>query len=109
MPEARTAGALRETSPPNGRGHRLLDDGFVQMKREGGSYFGSRHMRVAGNTNCQPPSVSFLRASSAAWTREDRRGRYDVAPDGRFLINTELDNAAAPITLLMNWNPAGKS
>jgi hypothetical protein len=34
--------------------------------------------------------------------------QYDVAPDGRFLINTELDSAAAPITLLMNWNPAAK-
>ena len=33
---------------------------------------------------------------------------YDVAPDGRFLINTELDSAAAPITLLMNWHPEGK-
>jgi Tol biopolymer transport system component len=30
---------------------------------------------------------------------------YDVAPDGRFLINTELDVAAPPITLLMNWRP----
>ena len=26
--------------------------------------------------------------------------QYDIAPDGRFLINTELDNAAAPITPL---------
>ena len=34
--------------------------------------------------------------------------QYDVAPDGRFLINTELDSAAAPITLLMNWQPAAK-
>ena len=35
-----------------------------------------------------------------------RQGRqYHVAPDGRFLINTLLDSAAAPITLLMNWNP----
>ena len=38
-----------------------------------------------------------------------QQGRqYDVAPDGRFLINTVLDNAAAPITLLQNWNPAKK-
>ena len=30
-----------------------------------------------------------------------QQGRqYDVAPDGRFLINTELDSAAARITLL---------
>ncbi len=36
----------------------------------------------------------------------DAPGRqYDVAPDGRFLINTELDTAAAPITLLQNWTP----
>jgi serine/threonine-protein kinase len=34
--------------------------------------------------------------------------QYDVAPDGRFLINTQLDSAAAPITLLQNWNPAAK-
>ena len=35
-----------------------------------------------------------------------QQGRqYDVAPDGRFLINTELDADAAPITLLQNWNP----
>ena len=38
-----------------------------------------------------------------------QQGRqYDVAPDGRFLINTELDSATSPITLLMNWNPEGK-
>jgi hypothetical protein len=30
---------------------------------------------------------------------------YDVASDGRFLINMELDSAAAPITLLQNWRP----
>ena len=37
------------------------------------------------------------------------RGRqYDVTRDGRFLINTVLDEAAAPITLLMNWDPEGK-
>ncbi len=34
--------------------------------------------------------------------------QYDVARDGRFLINTVLDDAAAPITLLMNWNPEAK-
>jgi len=34
--------------------------------------------------------------------------QYDVAPDGRFLINTVLDDAAAPITLLMNWDPEAK-
>jgi hypothetical protein len=29
--------------------------------------------------------------------------QYDVAPDGRFLINTVLCGATAPIPLLMHW------
>jgi hypothetical protein len=38
---------------------------------------------------------------------DNQQGRqYPVARDGRFLINTVLDDAAAaPITLLMNWQP----
>ena len=34
--------------------------------------------------------------------------QYDVAPDGRFLINTLLNEAAAPITLLQHGNPPAK-
>jgi hypothetical protein len=34
--------------------------------------------------------------------------QYDVAADGRCLINTLSNEAAAPITLLQNWNPAAK-
>jgi Tol biopolymer transport system component len=38
-----------------------------------------------------------------------QQGRqYDVAPDGRFLVNTVLEAATAPITLLQNWDPAAK-
>ena len=37
---------------------------------------------------------------------DNAQGRqYDVARDGRFLINTVLDETAAPITLLVNWQP----
>lgn len=31
--------------------------------------------------------------------------QFDVSSDGRFLINTVLDSAATPITLLQNWRP----
>jgi hypothetical protein len=31
--------------------------------------------------------------------------QYDVARDGRFLINTVLDEATAPITIVQNWKP----
>ncbi len=38
---------------------------------------------------------------------DEQQGRqYDVAPDGRFLINTVLDEAPAPITLIQNWKGA---
>jgi hypothetical protein len=30
---------------------------------------------------------------------------YDVARDGRFLINTYVDDAVSPITILLNWKP----
>jgi Tol biopolymer transport system component len=37
------------------------------------------------------------------------RQQYDVAPDGRFLINVTLDDThASPITLLLNWKPPSK-
>ena len=34
-----------------------------------------------------------------------RSHQYDVARDGRFLINVDAQVSAPPITLLMNWNP----
>lgn len=36
---------------------------------------------------------------------EPLQRQYDVAPDARFLIDTVLGDVAAPITLVMNWNP----
>jgi hypothetical protein len=31
---------------------------------------------------------------------------YDVAPDGRFLVNETMDEAGAtPITVFLNWTP----
>ena len=40
---------------------------------------------------------------------DNGQGRqYDVTRDGRFLINTVLDDAYAAITLLQNWNPEPK-
>jgi hypothetical protein len=31
------------------------------------------------------------------------RQEYDVAPDGRFLINVQLESAPPPIRLILNW------
>ena len=50
----------------------------------------------------------FPRGSTAAASDMQQGRQYDVTRDGRFLINTVLDDAAAPITLLQNWNPEAK-
>ncbi|HEU4936201.1 MAG TPA: protein kinase [Vicinamibacterales bacterium] len=34
--------------------------------------------------------------------------QYDVAPDGRFLMNVELESNPRPITLVMNWKPSSR-
>jgi hypothetical protein len=34
-----------------------------------------------------------------------RGSEYDLAKDGRFLVDTVIDEATAPITLLQNWKP----
>ena len=40
---------------------------------------------------------------------DNSQGRqYDVSRDGRFLINTVLDEGTAPITLIQNWKPPAK-
>ena len=52
--------------------------------------------------------VCFRRGSVAA-AQTAGGPQYDVARDGRFLINTVLDAARAPpITLIQNWNPDAK-
>jgi hypothetical protein len=33
------------------------------------------------------------------------RAQYDVAADGRFLINSPADEETSAITLLQNWSP----
>ena len=40
---------------------------------------------------------------------DNQQGRqYDVTRGGRFLINTVLDDAASPITVILNWKPGAK-
>ena len=33
------------------------------------------------------------------------QAQYDVAPDGRFLINVTSRDDVAPITVIQNWTP----
>ncbi len=70
------------------------------------------HLRVATVTGSAvvpgTPVVLFPTSIYGGGVTPAGFREYDVAPDGRFLINTELDSAAAPITLILNWSPDAK-
>ena len=64
---------------------------------------------VTGTTLAPGAPVVLFPTRIAGGGVDTQQGRqYDVGPDGRFLINIQVESAAAPITLLMNWKPEGK-
>jgi Tol biopolymer transport system component len=64
---------------------------------------------VAANGAAFEPGVPMALFRPRIWgggTNTGSRQQYDVAADGRFLVNlTTGDESTAPITLLMNWRP----
>jgi Tol biopolymer transport system component len=53
--------------------------------------------------------VALFRTHIYGGGTDNAQGRqYDVSHDGYFLINTVLDDIAAPITLLENWTPPAR-
>jgi Tol biopolymer transport system component len=62
---------------------------------------------VTGSALVPGNPVKLFDAHSLGGGSEDTPGRqYDVAPDGRFLINRVRDaDASRTITLIQNWNP----
>lgn len=64
---------------------------------------------VTGNTLEPGAPVMLFPTHIVGGGGDVQPGRqYDVGPDGRFLINTQLNDAVSPITLLQNWNPETK-
>jgi eukaryotic-like serine/threonine-protein kinase len=54
------------------------------------------------------PAVLFPTRIHGSGVDAQQGRQYDVAPDGRFLINTVVYSVSAPLTLLQNWNPEAK-
>ncbi len=52
-----------------------------------------------------PVTLFQTRRVGGGWNVIGRSHQYDVAPDGRFLVNVETESSAPPLTLLMNWKP----
>ena len=59
---------------------------------------------VTGATLAPGAPVALFPSRILGGGADAQQGRqYDVTRDGRFLINTVLDEAAAPITLIRPW------
>jgi eukaryotic-like serine/threonine-protein kinase len=63
---------------------------------------------VTGSTaaSIAPAALSPMRLPRGGTANQG--WQYDVTRDGRFLINTVLDETSAPITILQNWHPPAK-
>ena len=62
---------------------------------------------VTGNAiETGAPAALFQTRIYLAGSDQPMRGQYNVASDGRFLINTVIgDDSVPPITILQNWQP----
>ena len=92
-----TTGGIMPLWRPDGRELYYLNPAGVMM---------AAPITVTGTMLAPGAPVALFPTRIHGGGADAQQGReYDVASDGRFLINTELDSSAAPITLLMNWNP----
>ena len=57
----------------------------------------------------KPVSLFQPRIVGGGASQPGYRQQYDVAPNGRFLINVTLDSVPEPIRLILNWDPSRKA
>jgi dipeptidyl aminopeptidase/acylaminoacyl peptidase len=94
---------------PGGR-WQVSNGGGVQpvWSRKGGEIFylaGDRKLMAAPYTSGATFEVGAPRALFQTRARYTGNVAYDVAPDGRFLVNTLVGaGAAPPITVVLNWD-----
>jgi hypothetical protein len=62
-------------------------------------------VKTAATFESEAPVALFQTRILGGGSPGDFRPQYDVAPDGRFLINAIVDQTAPPISLLLNWAP----
>lgn len=115
---------VRAFVDPTGGAQTSLTGARVQMSTAGGTFPrwhpGGRELYYlapdsqlmaapvrATETSLEPGTpVPLFQSRIVGGGLENGQGpQYDVARDGRFLINTPVDTAASPITILQNWRP----
>jgi serine/threonine protein kinase len=105
-PGSPSASAARQVSTDGGIYPRWRRDGKELYYFAPGDRLMAVSMTPAGSTLEPGTPVELFRPHLAGGYSNPNFGRqYDVARDGRFLINTIRDAAAPPITILQNWSP----
>ncbi len=93
-----TAGGIDPTWRPDGKEIDYIDPSGAMM---------AAPITASGATFAAGTPVKLFQTRILGGGEDRQVAReYDVAPDGRFLIDTVPESAAAPITLVLNWNPA---
>jgi Tol biopolymer transport system component len=94
-----TAGGIHPVWRPDGRELYYIDPVGALV---------SVPMAASGGT-LQPgtPMVRFSTRILGGGIDAGQGRQYDIAPDGRFLINTVVEDIDAPITLLQHWRHEG--
>ncbi len=92
-----TVGGLYPTWQPNGKEIDYIDPSGAMM---------AAPITASGTTFAAGTPAKLFQTRILGGGEDVTGGReYDIAPDGRFLINTVSESATAPITLIQNWNP----
>jgi eukaryotic-like serine/threonine-protein kinase len=98
-----TAGGTYPKWSPDGRELYFINPGGELM---------AAPIAVAGASLTPGTPVMLFQMGQGGGPDSPQRPQYDVAPDGRLLVNTVVDSErerVPPITLVQNWNPdAGK-
>jgi serine/threonine protein kinase/Tol biopolymer transport system component len=62
-------------------------------------------VQVSGSTFESASPVVLFQTRAATGGNANIKPQYDVSRDGRFLINTVIETATVPISLILNWHP----
>jgi Tol biopolymer transport system component len=102
-------GAVSQISAEGGVGPRWAPNGKELFYIAPDGKLMAAPITFQGNTLLPGTPVALFQTRIVGGGTNGARAQYDIAPDGRILMNVALgDNATAPITLLMNWKPATK-
>jgi dipeptidyl aminopeptidase/acylaminoacyl peptidase len=80
------------------------DGGELYFVSPGGTLMAAV-VRASGSTFDAGSPTALFQTRMAVGSNANLSPQYAVARDGRFLLNVDENSGAAPITVIVNWNP----